>query len=106
MPVAKEVSSHDYRCHIQQTKKMYYREKLSIRAISHRTGLARATIRKWLIANPIGEIRFQRTPAKKKIDSYEPWLLHALNTDANLPKYKQRTVLTLFKEIQHNTSFK
>ena len=82
-------------------KKMNYREKLSIRAISHRTGLARATIRKWLIANPIGEIRFQRTPAKKKIDSYEPWLLHALNTDANLPKYKQRTVLTMFKEIQH-----
>jgi transposase len=82
-------------------KKMYYRENLSIREISRKTGLARSTIRKWLAINPVSKIKFHRLPVAKKLDPFEPWVLCALNYDINLPKCQQRTALMLFKEIQN-----
>jgi transposase len=83
-----------------KVRRLFYRERLSIKEIERQTSLSRNTIKKW-IRKPEGtEPTYQRKQAIGKLSPFESRLELALRADAHRPKRERRTALMLFKEIQ------
>jgi len=55
---------------IGKIRRMYFREKKSVREISRLTSLSRNTIDKWLKAPGDGEPKYQREPREGKLTPY------------------------------------
>jgi transposase len=81
-------------------RRLHYREGLSIKAISRRTGLARNTVRNWLRAEEGAAPTYQRTAIDTVLTPYEERLRQWLDTDARRVKRERRTGLALFKALQ------
>lgn len=83
------------------TRRLFYRDGLSLSEIERRTGLTRKTVRRWLNTAEETEPRYRRRPSEAtKIAPFAEQLTKALETDARHPKRDRRTVLKLFRELQ------
>ncbi len=86
---------------IGKVRRMFHRQKKSVREISRITSLSRNTISKWLEAPLDGEPKSRPRPPKPgKLTAYHETLKQALKADAHRPKKERRTALALFAEIQ------
>jgi transposase len=85
---------------IGKIRRMYHRQKKSVREISRITSLSRNTIRKWLDAPLDTEPKYRRQTQANKLTAYQETLMTALKADARRPKKERRTALALFAEIK------
>ena len=71
-------------------RRWYFRENLSIRAISARTGLSRNTVRKYLRSDAV-EPQFKVPERPSKIDDYADKLSNWLKAEARKSRRDRRT---------------
>jgi transposase len=69
---------------IGKVKRMYFRQKKSVREIVRPTSLSRNTVRKWLEASVLGEPRYRRSPAPGKLSAFHDAIKLALKADAQI----------------------
>jgi transposase len=79
-------------------RRWHFREHLSIREISRRTGLSRNTVRKYLRSGEV-EPQFKVPGRPSKLDPYADRLSAWLKTEANKPRKQKRTVKQLHAEL-------
>ena len=86
-----------------KVRRMYWRDKLSLREITKRTGLSRNTIREWLrrpeevqTAQPT----YMRRDGACKLTAFHETLKQALHADAHRTKQNRRTGKALFEKIK------
>ena len=82
-----------------KVRRMKMRDKLSISEIAKRTGLARNTIRSWLLAPGDVIPKYERRTDPHKLTEYEPSLILALKADRLRHKDSRRTGRALFIQI-------
>jgi transposase len=75
-----------------------FRDKLSIRAISRRTGLSRNTIRKYLRAGVV-EPKFKVPDRPGKLDAFAEKLSAWLRTEAARSRKQKRTIRQLYADL-------
>ncbi len=85
---------------IGKVRRMYHRQKKSIREILRITSLSRNTIDKWLQAPLKGEPKYVRESKPGKLTAFHEALQHALKSDAQRPKKERRTALALYGQIK------
>ena len=83
---------------LAKIRRMYFRDKLSLREITRQTGLSRNTIRHWLRDEGAVEPRYpKRDPQPAgRLDPYKEVLEGWLRTDSHRPKRDRRTAKALF----------
>ena len=85
---------------IGKIRRMYFREKKSVREISRLTSLSRNTIDKWLKAPVEREPVYCRKPGPIKLTPYVDQLTGWLRADARRPKRERRTAKALFAALR------
>ncbi len=75
-----------------------FRDKLSIRAISRRTGLSRNTIRKYLRTDAV-EPQFKAPVRPSKLDGFSDKLSAWLKTEAGRSRKQKRTTRQLYADL-------
>ena len=85
---------------IGKIRRMYFREKKSVREISRLTSLSRNTIDKWLKAPGDVEPKYRREARECKLTPFHDELRRALKADAQRPRRDRRTAKALFAQIQ------
>jgi len=84
-------------------KRMYSRDKKSLREIAEKTGLSRNTIRKWVRApqeTQAAAPTYRRKEMPNKLTAFHQALELALKADAHRTKQNRRTAKALFTEIK------
>lgn len=85
---------------LAKVRRMFYRERLSKREISRRTGLARSTIDRWLNERPaVIEPKYPARQVETKIDLYADTLRGWLKTNQHRGKRDRRTVHSMYQEL-------
>ncbi len=79
-------------------RRWHFREHLSIREISRRTGLSRNTVRKYLRSGDV-EPKFKVPARPSKLDSFADRLSAWLKTEANKPRKQKRTLGQLHADL-------
>jgi transposase len=79
-------------------RRWHFREHLSIREISRRTGLSRNTVRKYLRSGDV-EPRFKVPERPSKLDAFADRLSAWLKTEANKPRKQKRTLGQLHADL-------
>ena len=85
---------------IGKVKRMYFRQKKSVREIVRLTSLSRNTVRKWLKAFVLDEPRYRRSPAPGKLSAFHDAIKLALKADAHRPRHERRTARALHAQIR------
>jgi transposase len=85
---------------IGKVKRMYFRQKKSVREIVRLTSLSRNTVRKWLKASVLDEPRYRRSPAPGKLSVFHEAIKLALKADAHRPRHERRTARALHAQIR------
>ena len=85
---------------IGKVKRMFFREKKSVREIVRLTSLSRNTVRKWLKAAVLEEPKYRRSDAPGKLTSFHESLKQALKVDAHRPRHERRTARALHAQIK------
>lgn len=85
-----------------KVKRMYTRDKKSLREIAKSTGLSRNTVRKWVLETKQagGEPEYRRKEMPSKLTAFHASLELALKADALRTKHYRRTAKALFVEIK------
>ena len=85
-----------------KVKRMYTRDKKSLREIAKSTGLSRNTVRKWVLETKQagGEPEYRRKEMPCKLTAFHASLELALKADALRTKQYRRTAKALFVEIK------
>lgn len=85
---------------LAKIRRMHFRDGMSIREVSRRSGLSRNTVRRWLLEVDVVEPKY---PVRKSWSALLVWrehLMTALRADAMRPKRDRRTILMLYEEIR------
>jgi len=85
---------------IGKIRRMYRRDKKSVREIARATSLSRNTIRKWLRGPLGGEPRYRRGAQPRKLAPFYEALKRALEVDAHRPKHARRSALALYTDLR------
>jgi transposase len=85
---------------IGKVKRMFFREKKSVREIVRLTSLSRNTVRKWLKAAVAEDPRYRRCEAPGKLTPFHESLKQALKVDAHRPRHERRTARALHAQIK------
>ena len=85
---------------IGKIRRMYYRQRKSVRQIARATNLSRNTVRKWLKAPVAEEPKYRRGPQETKLEPFHEALKQALRVDAHRPRHARRTARALWAEIK------
>ena len=85
---------------IGKVKRMYFREKKSVREIVRLTSLSRNTVRKWLKTPVLEEPRYRRSEVPGKLTAFHEVLKLALKADAHRPRHERRTARALHAQIR------
>lgn len=85
---------------LAKIRRMYFRDKLSLREISKRNGISRNTLRRWLrqedVTEPIYPVRVSRSILDPYREQLEAWL----RADKHRPKRDRRTARIMFLHLQ------
>jgi transposase len=79
-------------------RRWHFREHLSIREISRRTGLSRNTVRRYLRSGDV-EPRFKIPERPSKLDLFADRLSAWLKTETNKPRKQKRTLKQLYADL-------
>ncbi|MGD9842330.1 MAG: IS21 family transposase [Steroidobacteraceae bacterium] len=85
---------------LAKIRRMRFREQLSVREITRRTGLSRNTIRQWLRQEGMTEPRYPTRVMPSVLDPYKEQLQTWLQTDSHRAKRERRTARVLFQLLQ------
>jgi transposase len=85
---------------LAKIRRMYFRDKLSLREIAKRSGLSRNTLRRWLRAEGVVEPVYPARTTRSILDPYREQLQAWLRTDSHRPKRDRRTAKVLFQHLQ------
>jgi transposase len=85
---------------IGKVKRMYFRQKKSVREIVRLTSLSRNTVRKWLKAPVLDEPRYRRSQGPGKLSAFHDAIKLALKADAHRPRHERRTARALHAQIR------
>ncbi len=85
---------------IGKVKRMYFRQKKSVREIVRLTSLSRNTVRKWLKAPVLDEPKYRRVGAAVKLTPFIEAIKLALKADAHRPRHERRSARALFNQIR------
>lgn len=85
---------------LAKIRRMYFRDQLSIREITRRTGLSRNTIREWLRQEDAVEPVYPKRVNPSKLNPYKEQLLAWLRADSQRPRRDRRTAKVMFALIQ------
>ena len=80
---------------IGKIRRIFFREKKSVREIAKLTSLSRNTVRRWLKAAVLEEPRYGRREASGKLTAHHETLKLALKADAHRPRHERRTARAL-----------
>lgn len=83
-----------------KTRRMYFRDKLSLHQIAKRTGLCKNTIRKWIRAPEAKQPVYRRQAAFNNLSPFHETLKQALKADSLRAKHNRRTAKALLEQIQ------
>ena len=82
-------------------RRMHLRDKMSVRAISKRTGLSRNTLQRWLaMPEEVAVPKYVRAKTFGKLAAFADELEQSLTADALRPKKDRRTARALFVQIK------
>lgn len=84
---------------LAKIRRLYFRDKLSIREISRQTGLSRNTLRTWLRQPQRVEPQYPKRVAVSKLDAYAETLRQWLKADAGRNKRDRRTKSQMWQEL-------
>jgi transposase len=84
---------------LAKIRRLYFRDKLSIREISRQTGLSRNTLRTWLREPEQVEPQYPKRVAVSKLDAYADTLRQWLKADAGRNKRERRTKGQMWQEL-------
>ena len=79
-------------------RRWHYRDHLSIREISRRTGLSRNTVRKYLRSDSV-EPKFAVPDRPSRLDRYADKLSHMLRQEAGKSRKQKRTIKQLHADL-------
>jgi len=85
---------------IGKVRRMFFREKKSVREIVRLTSLSRNTVRRWLKAVVVEEPKYKRGDAPGKLTPFHDAIKQALKVDAHRPRHERRTARALHGQIQ------
>jgi len=85
---------------LAKIRRMYFRDKLSLREIAKRNGLSRNTLRRWLRQQDVTEPVYPARVSPSILDPYRDQLEAWLRTDSHRPKRDRRTARILFQHVQ------
>jgi|GEM_PF-1951605 len=85
---------------IGKVRRMFFREKKSVREIVRLTSMSRNTVRKWLKAPVLEEPRYRRSEAPGKLTPFHESIKQALKVDAHRPRHERRTARALHTQIK------
>lgn len=85
---------------LAKIRRMYFRDKLSIREIARRTNLSRNTISEWLKKEGMQEPKYPPRQVSRLIDPFTDQLRQWLETDSHRPKRDRRTAKVMFEAIK------
>ena len=85
---------------LAKIRRMYFRDKLSIREISRRTNMSRNTISDWLKKEVMSEPKYPQRQVTCLIDPYADQLRQWLETDRHRPKRNRRTAKVMFEALK------
>lgn len=79
-------------------RRWYFREELSIREITRRTGLSRNTVKKYLVSKETNP-QYQRKKTPSKLDDYEQVLNGWLHRESKRPRKQRKTAKSLYSAL-------
>ena len=85
---------------IGKVRRMFFREKKSVREIVRLTSLSRNTVRKWLKAAVVEEPKYRRSETPGKLTAFHDAIRQALKVDAHRPRHERRTARALHGQIR------
>lgn len=85
---------------LAKIRRMYFRDQLSLREISRRTGLSRNTVKHWLRQDGMSEPVYPERQTPSRLDPYKDQLRAWLKTDSHRPRRDRRTARILFQLLQ------
>jgi transposase len=85
---------------LAKIRRMYFRDGLSLREITRRTGLSRNTIRQWLRQVDVVEPQYPKREARSIVDPWAGQLIAWLHTDSHRAKRERRTALAMYQAIK------
>ncbi len=85
---------------IGKVKRMFFREKKSVREIVRLTSLSRNTVRKWLKTPVLEAPIYRRSEMPGKLTPFHDLLKQALKVDAHRPRHERRTARALYAQIK------
>src|SRR5919201_270771 len=85
---------------LAKIRRMFYRERLSVREIARKTGLSRTTIDRWLKLNAgVIEPKYSARKSVSKVDAYADTLSGWLKANQHRGKRDRRTVYSMYQEL-------
>jgi transposase len=84
---------------LAKIRRLYFRDKLSIKEISRQTGMARNTIRAWLRQPQVTEPRYAKRVIVTKLDAYADTLSLWLKADAGRGKRERRSKKQMWQAL-------
>jgi len=85
---------------LAKVRRMYFRDKLSLREVAKRNGVSRNTVRRWLRQEDVTEPLYPVRPYRSKLDPYRQQLEGWLRADSHRPKRDRRTARVMFQHLQ------
>lgn len=85
---------------LAKIRRMYFRDKLSIREITRLTNLSRNTIRQWLRQADMSEPQYAARPTRTIVEPYFEQIRQWLKTDSHRAKRDRRTARAMFNELK------
>ena len=85
---------------LAKIRRMHFRDGMSLREVSRRTGLSRNTVRAWLRQTEVTEPKYPARVVRSIVDPYKEQLEAWLNADLRRPKRDRRTAKVLFNQIR------
>lgn len=85
---------------LAKIRRMYFRDKLSLREIAKRNGISRNTLRRWLRQEDVTEPVYRARVTPSILDPYREQLEAWLSADRHRPKRDRRTARVMFQHLQ------
>ena len=85
---------------IGKVRRMWFRQKKSVREIARATSLSRNTVRKYVRVEEVQQPKYERRARPTKLSAYRDQIVAALTADARRAKRERRTARSLLTEIR------
>jgi transposase len=84
---------------LAKIRRMHFRDRLSIREVTRRTGLSRNTVREWLRRPQVVEPKYAQREVVTKLDQFKETLTGWLKANRHRGKRERRTLKAMYQEL-------